>query len=140
MELGFLAQSTAFLHAILTGAVLGVVYGGFRFVQTAFSFSKPALFVSDMLFMLLSSLVIFADSLAFLSGHVRLYLVAGVALGFALYRLTLGRLFVRLYLPVIRVCKRFFALISKKIKKIFKKLLKNRVVLLYNKRVRKTNR
>ena len=140
MELDFAAQSAAFLYSILTGAVFGMVYGCIRLVRTAFSFSKPMLFTSDVLFMLLSSVVIFVISLAYLSGHVRLYLIAGAALGFLMYRFTLGRVFVRLYSPLFIMLKRYFAAVSNFFKKIFKKLLKNRVVLLYNKKVRETNR
>ena len=135
MELTFAVQSSAFLHSILLGIILGAIYGVFKFVRTAFDLSKPLTFAADVLYMLISAVLIYLFILAYLSGYVRLYLLPGIIIGFALYRLTLGRLLCRFYNPVISLFRAVFGAVSKKFKIFAKKVLKKLRHLLYNRQV-----
>lgn len=132
MELTFLEQSTAFIYSLLLGACLGALYGAIKFFRTAFSFGKIALFTADFLFMLISSLAVFVFSVAYLLGYLRIYTVIGSALGFFAYRLTLGRLFARVYCPLIKLGRKAINKILLKIKFFAKKLLKIGGNILYN--------
>lgn len=132
MELEFAQQSTAFLCSILLGAILGLLYGCFKFMRIAFHFSKWMTVVSDILFMLIAAVSVFFFALAFLSGYIRIYLIPGVLIGFLAVRCTIGKLVFKIYNPVIHFMHFTFHQISLKLKIFAKKLLKIIYRLLYN--------
>lgn len=125
-------QSAAFGYSVLLGVALGVVYGLLRFWRTAFCPGRLAVVLSDSCFMLVWALAIFFFSLAFLSGFVRFYVAAGSLAGLLLYRLTVGRVLIRIYSPIIRITKKAFQKICEKTKIFAKYLLKIACKLLYN--------
>ena len=106
LELTFIQQSTAFLYSIPLGIALGILYGVFKFLRTAFNFGRVTVIATDVLYMILSMLAIFFFSLTFLLGYIRIYVCFGALLGFLFYRLTLGRLFSKLYCPIILFCRK----------------------------------
>ncbi len=80
MEIDFYVQSQAFMYSLLLGAALGILYGAFKFIRTAFLSTKPAVIISDIAFMIVASLALFFYSLAMLYGYVRIYVVFGALL------------------------------------------------------------
>ncbi len=137
MELTFAQQSAAFLYSLLAGLALGALYGVIKLFRTAFSPGKAAVFVCDVAFMLVCSLSVFYLSLGFVEGYVRFYTVIGVFLGIIAYRLTLGRLFALVYIPIVRGVGSILRKISEIMKKFLKKLLKYARKILYNIKGRK---
>jgi len=125
-------QSAAFGYSVIMGIALGIIYGLLRLWRTAFCPGRLAVVLSDSCFMLVWSLAIFFFSLAFLSGFVRVYVVAGSLAGLVLYRLTVGRVLFRIYSPIIRITKKALQKICEKIKKFARYLLKIACKLLYN--------
>lgn len=132
MEIDFYVQSQAFLYSLLLGAALGILYGAFKFIRTAFLSTKPAVIISDIAFMIVASLALFFYSLAMLYGYVRIYVVFGALCGFAAYRFSLGKLISRIYCPIINAINVIIQKIKTKFKKITKKLLKSSNNILYN--------
>ncbi|MGN0490219.1 spore cortex biosynthesis protein YabQ [Ruminococcus sp.] len=132
MELTFTQQSTAFLFSLLLGLFLGAFYEAFRLLRLCFNFGKAGTIISDILFMLCSSVSVFLFSLAFLLGFVRIYVIAGCFTGFLFFKLTVGRILAKIYCPVISFVRKISRKIRKKIKIFTKKLLKNGYKILYN--------
>lgn len=132
MDIDFYRQSTAFLYSILLGAALGVVYGPFKAARLAFFSSRASVIISDIIFMLLSTLSVFFFSLATLYGCVRIYVLIGALAGFLLYRNTLGRITSAIYCPIIALLKKISAKIRIILKNFTKKLLKISYNILYN--------
>jgi spore cortex biosynthesis protein YabQ len=132
MEIDFYVQSQAFLYSILLGVALGILYGSFKFIRTAFLSTKPAVIISDIAFMIVASLALFFYSLAMLYGYVRIYVVFGALCGFAAYRFSLGKLISRIYCPIINALNVVNKKIRTKFKKITEKLLKIGNNILYN--------
>ena len=132
MELSFAQQSGAFLWSMVLGAALGVFYGALKFVRYTFSPGRAAVFVLDMLFMLVSAVACFLFSVGFIQGYVRFYIFAGAAVGFAAYRFSVGRLVFILYSPAVRLCRKILNKILRKSKLFAKKLLKICRKILYN--------
>lgn len=132
MELTFAQQSTAFLFSLLLGLSLGAFYEAIRFIRICFNLEKAGVIISDIIFMLCSSIALFLFSLAFLLGFVRIYVIAGCFLGFLFFKLTVGRFLAKVYCPVISFFKKISRKIRKKIKNFTKKLLKNGYNILYN--------
>ena len=132
MEIDFYVQSQAFLYSLLLGAALGILYGAFKFIRTAFLSTKPAVIISDIAFMIVASLALFFYSLAMLYSYVRIYVVFGALCGFAAYRFSLGKLISRIYCPIINALNVANKKIRTKFKKITEKLLKIGNNILYN--------
>ena len=132
MELSFAEQTLAFGYSVVLGAALAVLYGVIKFFRFAFSFGKAAVVACDVAFMLIWALCVFYFSLAFLRGSIRVHIIIGSGLGFALWRLTAGRQAFRLYRPVVRFFRSLFQKICRKLKIYSKYLLKIACGILYN--------
>lgn len=132
MELSFARQSAAFLYSIPLGAALGVIYGMLKLLRISLNPKKHTVIALDIFFMLLCALCVFFFSLGMLDGYIRFYVIIGAALGFFIYRLTIGKLLNRILDPIIALIKKIIISIFTKIKNIAKKLLKIGCEILYN--------
>ena len=132
MELTFAQQSAAFLYSLLLGVGLGIFYAPFKMFRLAFCTKKSSIIAVDIIFMLCVSVVVYYFSLVFIMGYVRIYVFVGCLLGFFIYRLTLGALFSRIYVPIIVFMKKITNKIVLKLKNFTKKLLKITRNILYN--------
>ncbi len=132
MELTFLQQSIAFLYSLILGVGAGVFYGVIKIIRISLCPDKVMLFVLDFVFTFSLSLALYIFSIAYLIGFVRVYAIIGIVLGFAVYRLTVGRILEKIYCPVINFIHTLVFKILTKIKKITKKLLKIAYKILYN--------
>ena len=132
MELTFAQQSVAFLYSLLLGVGFGIFYAPFKMFRLAFCSKKSSVIAVDIFFMLCVSVVIYYFSLVFIMGYVRIYVFAGCLIGFLAYRLTLGVLFSKIYVPIISFVKKITNKIVRKLKNFTKKLLKITRNILYN--------
>lgn len=132
MELTFAQQSVAFLYSLLLGVGFGIFYAPFKMFRLAFCSKKSSVIAVDIFFMLCVSVVIYYFSLVFIMGYVRIYVFAGCLIGFLAYRLTLGVLFSKIYVPIISFVKKITNKIVLKLKNFTKKLLKITRNILYN--------
>ena len=83
--------------------------------------------LTDVLYFVLCSVLTFLFSLPFNKGSVRYFVIFGEAVGFVLYRFTLGEVMAKVYCFLIRI-----------VRKIFKKSLK--IVLFFLNKLLKANR
>lgn len=132
MELTFAQQSVAFLYSLLLGVGFGIFYAPFKMFRLAFCSKKSSVIAVDIFFMLCVSVVIYYFSLVFIMGYVRIYVFVGSLIGFLAYRLTLGVLFSKIYVPIISFVKKITNKIVLKLKNFTKKLLKITRNILYN--------
>lgn len=120
MELTFAQQSTAFLCSLVFGAAAGLLYDIFKIIRMTLCKGKASVFVTDFLYVFIVSLNLFIFSVAYMLGFFRVFVTVGSFLGFAVCRLTLGRLLSLVYCPMIRFTESVCVKISRKIKKILK--------------------
>lgn len=92
MFLGTSNELKILLLAFFTGAVLGAFYDIVRAARLSVKHAAVAVFIEDTVFMLFAGTVYFAFCAQLLEGKLRLFALAGFALGFFAYLLTLGRL------------------------------------------------
>ena len=103
--MGITREALSFLYACLLGAGLGVLYDVFRLLRLLLFKNRVAIFLEDLLFSAMCTLVTLAFLVEFCSGRVRVYALLGELLGFFLYHFTVGEL-------VIRVLKGLIALVK----------------------------
>ena len=80
------------MMSVVMGVFFGLLYEVFRISRIAFNLSKITIAIEDFVFLMLCAIGVFAFSLEYGNGMIRLFFVIGALLGAILYLLTVGRL------------------------------------------------
>ncbi|MGN0602951.1 MAG: spore cortex biosynthesis protein YabQ [Oscillospiraceae bacterium] len=92
-------QCSLFLLSVILGMGIGVFYDVFRTLRIVFppAAKKNAVFVEDIVFMVVSGAAVFLYAAVLCRGQVRFFCVVGTLLGFALYIATVGSIIVGIF-------------------------------------------
>lgn len=93
-----------FLSSCLLGAGLGFLYDGFRLLRLFWK-NRAAVFVEDLFFSGICTLLTLWFLVEQCSGRVRAYALFGELLGFLVYHFTVGELVIRLLRGIVAVVK-----------------------------------
>jgi len=85
-------QTYAFLMTILAGAVVGLLFDLYRVLRSAFRPKQLVTAVTDLVFWIVVTPVVFAMLLAGNWGELRFYVLVGLGVGLLLYFQTLSSL------------------------------------------------
>lgn len=132
------SQSYIFLCSLLCGVGLGAVYTIFKLARGIFNHRKLPTVLLDIGYMLAVTVVTFIFSVGFTDGYVRYYTPVGELAGILMYKLTLGRIFDRLFSLLIKAFFKAYGFVQKNISVFAKKLLKASGKVLYNKIKKRT--
>lgn len=149
-------QVFGFVASIAGGFLLGAVYDVLRIWRDFFHSQKRAVFFQDFFYMIFCAFFSFLLALPLGEGAVRVYLLLGEALGWFAYYFTVGQVTERiskvisdflyryLFHPIARLLGRISGWFGKKVKfavnflkkkaQDWKKRLKHRVRIVYNRR------
>lgn len=94
-----------FLEACVLGVLLGVLYDVFRILRLALPHGKIIVFVEDILYFFLITVISFAFVLLWADGVVRSFLLLGELLGGVVYFFTLSLLILKAAGLIIRAVK-----------------------------------
>lgn len=126
MHINNLEQLTNFIYFIITGMVLGIVFDIFRILRKSFKTSDLVTNIEDILFGIITGIVLLFTIFLFNNGELRLYLFLGIIFGIILYLLLISKYFIKINVEIIKIIKKFIILITKPfiillkfIKKIF---------------------
>ena len=125
MYISLTQQFSVFFGAIVLGACFGVLYDLFRIIRMVFFKSFTAVFIEDVLFWIVVTIVTIFYTILFNNGELRLSLIITGTIGFLVYYFTLGRLVFKIFLTLFNVLKKIFSKMHKKLQKICKKMNKN---------------
>lgn len=101
-------QSRVFLYSLGIGFMLGIVYDVFEFVGFLLPKKKSFIIVRDIIFMVVSSLIMFLFSLSIDNGSFRFHIYAGAIAGFFVCFFSLGKFLRKVFLPTAIFLKAFF--------------------------------
>lgn len=132
MEYTISDQLYSFLFSIVCGLILGVLYEALRLVRICFFYSKVALFIFDVLFMVISAFVTVLFSICYTNGCTRYSNLIGEFLAVILVRFTLGRISARIFEPLCLKTREKVLKIAVNMGKVIKKLLQVTMNILYN--------
>ena len=90
MNLSLTSQLQGFVISVAAGVFLGAYYDIFRIFRTVFQSERRAVFFQDLFYMLTAAFITFLLALGVNYGEVRFYILAGEAIGWCLYYLTVG--------------------------------------------------
>jgi len=127
---GITDQTRIFLYAFGFGFVLGIVYDVFRVIRLAISVKKRFIYVQDILYAVVCSLLTFLFILIVNKGQIMGYILFGEFLGWLIYYFSLGVVTVKLSNKTIKVVRALMAAfigavkrpvlyVSRKIKGVF---------------------
>lgn len=144
MNLSLTAQLQGFVISIAAGVFLGAYYDVFRIFRTVFQSERRAVFFQDLFYMLTAAFVTFLLALGVNYGEVRFYILAGEAIGWCLYYLTVGMVTYRVFRFVSKIIRKFIivpikkliAKISQFIFSIMKIIVKNTKIVAVNQKKR----
>ncbi|MCH5298367.1 MAG: spore cortex biosynthesis protein YabQ [Ruminococcus sp.] len=132
MEFTITELVSAFLHSLVVGLCLAVVYEPIRFLHKIGINKSIHYLVADIVYMLLCGLVTYFYCLTTLEGSVRFFVIIGELIGFLVFWFTVRRLLDKIYNPVIKISTFFFGNLLKFSRKIMYNI-KNKVSSVFNK-------
>lgn len=141
-------QFTFFVKALLFGFALGALYDILKIYRIAFKCNKAVLIIQDIVYSVVIALLTFGFALILNNGKVRIYLIISHLLGAVIYRLSLSKIIMAVFVFIINLIKRFLGFLKRKIlipvknkilnnlKKILKKIKIKALALKSNKKVK----
>lgn len=118
-------QLFCILYSLITGVFLGLIYDVLRCIRTTVFTRKYVTVICDVLFMLIFTFATLIISMGFTRGLARYYIVAAEFAGYVLFRYTIGkfavRLFILVFIKIRNIIKIVTEFASKKVKKLLQR-------------------
>lgn len=122
METTLSEQLSVFVWSCAFGVILGVFYEIFRFARLAGLNSKLHVYIQDIIFMCICSVLTFLFTVGFNKGKIRFFILLGELLGLLLYRYTIGEFTIKIFKLFLTLIHFVIAVITKLSDRISKKL------------------
>lgn len=116
---GLAEQTEIFLYALGFGFLLGILYNIFRILRMIISDSNGFVFFSDLLYFVVCTFLTFCFILVTDSGKLRIYVMFGIALGWAVCYFSFGAIAVKAGNSFIRVFRRVFSVLFSPFRRLF---------------------
>ena len=129
-----MAQDQAYLFIVfsLTGVVIGILFDFFRILRRSFKTSNIITYVEDVLFWILTGVLILYNIWYFNNGEIRIYMFLGIIMGLLIYMLTLSNIIVSLFSKILKMLIRILEIPFKTIISIFHKII-TIIIKIFNK-------
>ena len=109
-------QIQLFCIFFLTGGIIGLLFDFFRILRKTIKTSDFITYLQDIIFWILSSIIIMYNIFTYNNGEIRLYLFLAILLGILFYLLLVSKIIIKINLT----CIKFFENILRKIILILK--------------------
>lgn len=125
-------QAYLFLVFSLTGIVIGILFDFFRILRRTIKTSNIVIYIQDLLFWILTGILILYNIWYFNNGEIRTYLFFGIILGVFIYMFTLSDIFIYLFSKLLYIIISFFKIPIKIINLFFSNIMLLIVTILKN--------
>lgn len=98
-------QAYLFLIFTINGIVIGILFDIFRILRRGFKTSDIITYIQDILFWILTGLILLYSVFTFSNGEIRFYMFLGVFIGCLLYMLMFSKYFVEINVKIILIIK-----------------------------------
>ena len=102
------SQEQIFIFFFIIGIIIGFIFDIFRVIRTSFKTTDFITLIEDIIFLLISSILIIGGIIKINGGEVRFYLFLGIFLGGLIYSLTISNLYVIIFYEFVKICKKIF--------------------------------
>ena len=120
-----MAQNQAYLFLVfsLTGVIIGILFDFFRIFRRTIKTSNIITYLEDVVFWILTCLLILYNIWYFNNGEIRIYMFLGIILGILIYMLTLSSILIKVFSMLFRILINVLELPFKTIISVFRKLI-----------------
>ncbi len=122
-----LEQLYSFFIFIIVGIIISIIFDIFRILRKTFKTPDIVTYIEDILFWILSGIIILGSIFIFNNGELRLYIFIGMMIGIVLYMLFVSKYFIKINVIIINIIRKtidkILNIILKPLK-MFYKLLK----------------
>lgn len=98
-------QANLFLIFTLNGIIIGMLFDIFRILRKSFKTSDVTTCIQDVLFWILTGIILLYSIFAFSGGEVRFYMFLGVFIGCLIYMIIFSKYFININVKIIKVLK-----------------------------------
>lgn len=130
-------QAYLFLVFSLTGIAIGVLFDFFRILRRAIKTANIITCIEDVLFWILTGILILYNIWYFNNGEIRVYMFLGIILGVLIYVSTLSDIVVKLFTRILGIIIKVLELPFKTIIGIFRKII-TAILSFFTKYVKKS--
>lgn len=118
-----MAQNQAYLFIVfsLTGVIIGLLFDFFRILRRSFKTSNIITYFEDVLFWILTGVLILYNIWYFNNGEIRIYMFLGIIMGGLIYMLTLSNIIISLLSKILILIVKVLELPFKTLFSIFYK-------------------
>lgn len=109
-------QAQLFLIFVINGIIIGLLFDIFRILRKSFHTSDRITYLQDVLFWILTGIILLYSIFTFNNGEIRLFMFLGVLIGCILYLLIFSSHFIKINVKIILCLKNI-------IRKVFSILL-----------------
>ena len=99
-------QAQLFLIFTLNGVLIGLLFDTFRILRKSFKTKDFITYIEDILFWILTGLLLLYSIFTFSNGEIRLYMFMGVLIGCILYMLLISNHFIKINVKIMLVLKK----------------------------------
>lgn len=106
-------QASLFLIFTIEGIIIGLIFDIFRILRKSFKTSDVVTYIEDILFWLITGVLILYTIFVFNYGEIRLFMFVGLFLGAMFYMLLISKYVIKISVAIIGLLKKIIALIFK---------------------------
>lgn len=125
-------QAYLFLVFSLTGIFIGCLFDFFRILRKLFKTSNLITYIEDILFWILTGIIVLYVIWYFNDGEIRLYLLLGLIMGIIIYILTISNIFFKVVFNILYKTKKILTSILSPLFLFLTKIFQNILKLLTN--------
>ena len=120
-----MAQNQAFLFLIfsLTGVIIGVLFDFFRILRRTIKTSNIITYIEDVLFWILTGLLILYNIWYFNDGEIRIFMFLGIIMGVLIYMSTLSNILIKIFTKLLQTILKILEMPFKAIISFFRKII-----------------
>ncbi len=98
-------QAYLFLIFTINGIVIGILFDIFRILRKSFKTSDTITYIEDILFWILTGLILLYSIFTFSDGEIRFYMFLGIFIGCILYMLMFSKIFIEINVKIVTIIK-----------------------------------
>lgn len=99
-------QAYLFLVFTVNGILIGLLFDIFRILRKSFKTSDVITYIQDILFWILTGLILLKSIFTFSDGEIRFYMFLGVFLGCLIYMIMFSKYFIKVNVQIITIIKK----------------------------------
>lgn len=120
-----MAQNQAYLFLVfsMTGVIIGILFDFFRILRRSIKTSNILTYIEDVLFWILTGLLILYNIWYFNNGEIRIFMFLGIILGILIYMSTLSNILIKIFSKILHTLIKIFEVPFKAIRITFSKFI-----------------